>query len=78
MLKISEEILEQIEAEIRRKGGNITSIDELNKIAAKVTSRQNRKANPDFAGLSPDQMHLILNHPFSDRCCFIKSLRLNS
>lgn len=69
MLKISEEILKQIEAEIKRRGGNITSIDEFNKIAAEVTSRQNRKANTNFEGLSPDQMHLLLNHPFSDRCC---------
>lgn len=69
MLNISEEILKQIEAEIRRRGGNIGSIDELNKIAAEVTSRQNSKANPDFEGLSPEQMNLLLNHPFSDKCC---------
>lgn len=68
MLKMSEEILKQIEAEIRRRGGNLTSIDELNKIAAEVTSRQNRRANTDFEGLSPEQMHLLLNNPFSDRC----------
>jgi hypothetical protein len=68
MVKISEEILRQIEAEIKRRGGNLTSLDELNKIAAEVTSGQNRKANADFEGLSSDQMHLLLNYPFSDKC----------
>lgn len=69
MLKISEEIIRQIEAEISRRGGNVTSLDELNKIAAEVTSRQNSEANSDFEGLSPHQMYLLLNHPFSDQCC---------
>jgi hypothetical protein len=67
MLKMNEDILKQIHAEIDRRGGNVSSLDELNKIASEVTSRQNQKANPDFAGLSPEQMHLLLNHPFSER-----------
>ena len=68
MSKVSEDLIKQIQAEINRRGEIPGSLDELNKIAATVTNKYNHSANPDFEGLSPHQMNIILNKPLSPDC----------
>jgi hypothetical protein len=68
MTKISDDIIKQIQEEIYSRGRSVDSLDELNKIAGEVTDRYNRTAHPDFEGLSPAQMHCILDFPFSPNC----------
>lgn len=68
MAKISDDILKQIQDEIDRRGEIPGSLDELNKIAASVTDKYNQSPNPDFEGLSPHQMFLLLNKQFSPEC----------
>ncbi len=68
MSKISDDLIKQIQDEINRRGGNVGSLEELNKIAAEINVRYNRSAQPDFEGLSPEQMRLILHFPFSPGC----------
>jgi hypothetical protein len=62
------EIAKLIQAEIDRKGGEVGSVDELNKIAVEIIERHNQDAFQDFEGLSPQQMHLLMNTPFSPGC----------
>jgi hypothetical protein len=66
MLKSSEDILKQIQAEIDRRGELPGSLEELNKIASEVVHKFNNAEVPDFEGLSPHRMSLIMNKPFSD------------
>ena len=61
MSKITDDIIKQIQDEIKRRGGNIGSLEELNKIAAEINDRHNLTPQPDFEGLSPIQMHMVLH-----------------
>ncbi len=65
MAKFSDDILKQIQAEIDRKGELPGSLEELNKIASSVMDKYNNAEVPDFEGLSPHNMFLLLNKPFS-------------
>ncbi|WP_256010199.1 hypothetical protein [Desertivirga xinjiangensis] len=47
------------------------SLEELNELMAKFQHKLNDKPEPDFDGLSPTQMHLLLNMPFSKGCPII-------
>ena len=40
------------------------SIEEVNDFLQTFTQQQNQAGSPDFQGLSPHQMHLLLNRPF--------------
>ena len=68
MAKISEDLLKQIQEEINRWGKKPGSLDELNRITAKVSNNYNQSPHPDFEGLSPHQMYILLNLPFSPEC----------
>ena len=48
MSKITDDIIKQIQDEINRRGGNVGSLEELNKIAAEINDRYNLTAHPDF------------------------------
>lgn len=65
MAKLSDDIMRLIQAEIELRGGEIDSIEGLNKIARKIMDQHNREAIQDFEGLSPHQMFLLMNKPFS-------------
>ena len=65
MSKISENLIKQIQDEINRRGGISGSLDELNKIAGEVSLKYNQSPHPDFEGLSPHQMHILLDKQFS-------------
>ncbi|MGB8489812.1 MAG: hypothetical protein WCE64_02020 [Bacteroidales bacterium] len=71
MAKFSDDIIKQIQDAIDRRGEVAGSLDELNKIAATVVDKYNRASHDDFEGLSPHQMYILLNKPFSPEC-FIK------
>ncbi len=68
MAKLSDEIMRLIQAEIDLKGSEGNSIEDLNQIAGKVMEQHNREAIQDFEGLSPHQMFLLMNKPFSPEC----------
>jgi hypothetical protein len=68
MSKISDDLLKQIQDEISCRGEIPNSLDELNRIAAAVTNKYNQSPNPDFEGLSPHHMYVLLNKPFSPEC----------
>jgi len=65
MAKLNDDIIRLIQAEIDRQGGEFDSIESLNKIAGKVMDLHNREAIQEFEGLSPHQMFLLTNTPFS-------------
>ncbi|MDP2423690.1 MAG: hypothetical protein U1C46_04215 [Bacteroidales bacterium] len=60
----SKKILQQIQDEIDRRGGQLNSEEELNQIAAQIMQRQNSTPLSDYEGLSPYQMHMLLYQPF--------------
>jgi len=68
MSRITDDIIKQIQDEINRRGGNVGSLEELNRIAAEINDRHNLAPQPDFEGLSPLQMHMVLHFPFSPGC----------
>ena len=59
-MKPSEDLSKKIEEEIARRKEPPGSIDELNEIARQVTQEYNDRPHPDFEGLSPLQMFLLL------------------
>jgi hypothetical protein len=61
----AENIIKKIQEKIEQEGLNFSSIEELNDFGKKVMDEQNNDPNPDFEGLSPNQMHHILYAPFS-------------
>jgi hypothetical protein len=65
MSKITDDIIKQIQDEIDRRGGNVGSLEELNKIAAEINDRHNLTPQPDFEDLSPVQCiwyYIFLSH----------------
>jgi hypothetical protein len=74
MGNISDDIIRQIQEEINKSGENPGSVDDLNRIAARVMERHNQSAITDFDGLSPHEMYLIMNKPFEVDC----PVRMNS
>ena len=68
MSKISDDLIKQIQDEIDLRGEIPGSLDEQNKIAAAVTDKYNQYPNPDFQGLSPHQMYILLHKPFAPEC----------
>ncbi len=66
MNHIIKEIQNWILAE-ERAGRNV-DINRINERLQTVTARLNSTMRSDFNGLSPDEMHIIMYHPFTDQC----------
>ena len=67
-MSLSDDIIKKIQEEINRRGGMVHSTNENNQIVREVTDMHNTSLLPGFEGLSPSQMHYILNDPFSEEC----------
>jgi hypothetical protein len=65
-MKGSDEIMAMIQNEVDRLG-RIPTVDELNKIAARVVGQANRMPIADAEGLSPDQLQGLLYSLFEDQ-----------
>jgi hypothetical protein len=68
MGKMNDELIRQIEEEIRRRGGVPESLEELNRIAGKVMEQHNETGKSDFEGLSPRQMTRLIHNPLAPGC----------
>jgi len=67
-MRESEAISRQIREEIERRGGKVTSLEEMNEIAAGVMKQRNNSPLNDFEGLTSLQMQKVLYDAFSDDC----------
>lgn len=66
MNHIIKEIQNWILAEERAERN--VDINRINERLQTVTARLNSTTRSDFNGLSPDEMHIIMYHPFTDQC----------
>lgn len=66
MNHIIKEIQDWIHAEER--AGKTVDMDKINERLQTVAARHNSTPRSDFNGLSPEEMHNIMYHPFTERC----------
>ena len=66
MNQIIKEIQDWILAE-ERAGRNV-DMNRINERLQTVTSRLNSTPHSEFNGLSPEEMHIIMYHPFTEQC----------
>lgn len=66
MNNIKKEIQDWINAEVR--AGRSIDENRLNQYIQLLMRRYNNTPRSDFNGLTPEEMHHIMHHPFSDKC----------
>ena len=66
MNHVIKEIQDWILAE-ERAGRNV-DMNRINERMQTLTARHNSTPRSDFNGLSPDEMHNVMYHPFTEQC----------
>lgn len=66
MSDIRKEIQDWVVAE--ENAGKTIDIDRLNQYATLLIRQHNNTPRSEFNGLTPEEMHIIMHNPFSDKC----------